>query len=804
MKSLLSIELYKVWSKKGFLILISLIFILNFSLFAYTQQQSEIPLTAYQALQAKLQTLPNEERYLYICEYDDRIQNHFILQQLLYLEGRQDSNSQYRLEALRSQHPDIEKKTSRDFLETAIYYTKNLEQEAQFMQDIRNEIDDLHHYHDQLAQIQDAADHISSISIFSDPSSFSSKNIKKTAQDFKDMQDVVITYQLDKGIKEALHFPFTDVLVMLMIGVIATALILEEKDKRLFCFIRPCVNGGGKTITAKCLAMGISTASIVLLLYASNLIYMQINCGLGSLQASLQSLVQYAQSTLHLSIGGYLILFIMTKWIAACMIGAIMLLITLFSKQRIFSFGVMFFIIGVEFLLYQYLPQHQAVSILRYINIISFLRTDVFYEMYYNLNLFQHAYSLQTLAQIIMITLFLLLLIAIYITYTRKRNLYSQPANFPARKKKQKCLPYLWIQEFYKVFWVQKGLIIILIFIGLQGYLLQHNSIYISMEENRYIHYIDIMKGKPSDATEQFISSQAQHYADLHLQYDKNEQAFNEGNINKSQYDAMQNTLEAQLFGEALFQKALQQYHYVKEDPQREMVVPFGYEHLFFDTNINILPAILVIICVTLLFSNFICAEYTHQTDRLLFSCLKGNRVLLHCKMRLALVSGLILTLLAYLPDLVHIISKYGSFGLHASITSLPVFASLPSSISILIYILLGFLLKLLAIESTIFLLFALSTYMRHPSQVIFLLLTFTAVPLFLHMMGIPFLDALSLYPLLCGSLLIKSGQGQLIFFSIIGYSLLAFFCYLFTLSHFKFIKQNHRFTGLGLKSVKK
>ncbi len=804
MKSLFSMEMYKLWSKKGFLILISLMFILNLSLFAYTSQQNEIPLTAYEALQAKLLSLPNEERYLYICDYDDMIQDHFILQQILYLEGHQDNDSQNRLEMLRSQYPDIEKRTSHDFLETAIYYTKNLEQEAQFMQTIRKEMEHLHGYQDRLMQIQDEADHISSISIFSDPSSFSSKNIKKTAEDFKNMQDVVITYQLDKGIKEALHFPFTDVLVILMIGVIATALILEEKEKRLFCFVRPCVNGGIKTITIKCLVMGISVAVVILLLYAGNLIYMQINCGLGSLQASLQSLGQYTQSTLHLSIGGYLVLFTATKWIAACIIGALMMLITLFSKQRIFCFGAMLLIIGTEFLLYQYLPNHQAVSVLRYINFISFLRTDVFYEMYYNLNLFQNAYSLQKLAQIIMIALFILLLAAICITYTKKQNLYSQHTDFLSRKKKQRFLPYLWAQEFYKVFWVQKGLIIILIFMSIQGYSLQHNSIYVSMEENRYMHYVEMMQGKPSDTTDQFISSQQQHYADLHMQYEKNEQSFNEGQINKTQYDSMQNALETQLFNEPLFQKAVQQYEYVKEDPQREMVVPFGYERLFFNTEVSILPAILSIICITLLFSNLLCTEYTNRADRLLSACQKGDKDLLHCKLRIALMCGFLMTLLAYLPSVVHTFNKYGTLGIHASITSLSVFATFPSAMSIMTYLILNFLLKLAAIECTVFVLFLLSKWLRQQSQVIFLLLMMMAVPLLLHGMGITFLDAFSLYPLLCSSTLIKNGQGLLVCFSVIGYSLLVLFCYVTSLSRYKLTKPNSRIGRLYLKYTKK
>lgn len=234
------------------------------------------------------------------------------------------------------------------------------------------------------------------------------------------------------------------------------------------------------------------------------------------------------------------------------------------------------------------------------------------------------------------------------------------------------------------------------------------------------------------------------------------------------------------------------------------MVVPFGYERLFFDSEINLFPAIFAIVSITLLFSNLLCIEYTDKADRLLLACQKGDRVLLHYKLRITLISGFLITLLAYLPNIIHVFNKYGVDGLYASITSLSVFSSLPASMNILTYIILSYLLKLSAIESTVFLLFLLSKWLRHQSLVIFLLLTITVVPLILHMMGIPFLESISLYPFICSSSLFKNGQYLLVSFHIIGYSLFMIFCYGFAFSHAKFIKRNNSIFRLYLKYTKK
>lgn len=797
MKTLYGMELYKLWSRKGFLVLVALIFAANLSLFAYAQQQGEIPIGAYGKLQDKLLSLPNEKRYDYICEYDDQIQKHSALQKLLYLNGREDQGSRYQTELLRAQYPDLEETTSAAFLENSTYYTGSLEQESVFMKDIRQEMETLHGYRENLQQIQRKADQIASISIFADPSSFSSMNIRKTAEDFRDMQDVVITYQLEKGLREALHFPFTDILAVLMTGMIAAAMILEEKEKHLFAFVKPSINGGFKTIRIKFLVMVLSALAPILLLYAGNLLYMHMVCGLGDLQASLQSLAQYAQSTLHITTGGYLVLFLVTKWAAAGIIGAVMMLISIFTKQRIHCFGGMLLLLGTEFLCYRYLPNHHAISILRYLNLISFLRTDVFYENYYNLNLLNQAYSLQKLALVTMAVLFLVLFACINAAYVKGQITVRYSASrrwiFPflykirdaIRGEKRSHIPSaLWLQECYKLFWVQKGIVIILLFLGVQMYIWQHNSIYVSLEESGYMQYMDIMQGKPSDKTDLFISSQQKHYEELHMQQEKYLQSLRAGIISEAQYDQMMNILDTQLYSETMFQKVEQQYAYVKEGRNREMLTAFGYERLLFEEDISLIPAVLSMLCIILLLSNLLCAEYTNRADRLLFTCSKGGKPLLRCKLRIAIGCGLLLTAASYVPDTVRIVKSYGCQGLFASVTSLQELSAMPSAMNIITFLLIGFVLKLMAVISTIFLLFLLSEWLRHQAQVLFLLLMITQVPVALHIMGAAFLDSVSLYPLLCSSILLKNGQWLQVVLSAVGYAGLCGWCYHKTVCH--------------------
>ena len=162
------------------------------------------------------------------------------------------------LAVLQSQYPDIEKTYGNDFLQFTPYFTDSLEQEAEFMHTIRKEMDTLYHYKAQLQDIRQKADAISSISIFSQKDSFSARNIIKTSHDFEKMSDCIITYQLEKGIKDATHAPITDILILIMMMVIASSMIMEEKSRHLFSIVKTTKRGYLETIVSKCIIMSIS------------------------------------------------------------------------------------------------------------------------------------------------------------------------------------------------------------------------------------------------------------------------------------------------------------------------------------------------------------------------------------------------------------------------------------------------------------------------------------------------------------------------------------------------------------------
>ncbi|WP_416325475.1 hypothetical protein [[Eubacterium] hominis] len=744
---LIRMEAYKLWHKRSFLTALIMIFFINLGLLAYTDINQPIPPQAYQNFQKTLSAIPNEQRYAFVCDYDDKIQAFMILQQI---RNAQLHHDEAQLASIRTNYPDIEKKYAKEFEEQPSYYTSSLEQEASFLQEIRYEMESLHAYHDRLSAIEQKAIDISSISIFSNTNSFSARNIQKTARDYQDMKLEHVTYQLEKGMLEATHTPFTDMLVLLISAFIISTMIMEEKSKQLFSIIKTTIYGHGHTIIAKCMVSGLSILCILLLLYGSNLCYQQFVYGLGDMSASLISLASYNQSTLSLTIGQFLCLFLTTKWLAACVIGCLMMAISIAFDHKITCFGGILLLLGLELCCYLYIPSNTAFELLKYLNIFSFLETDTFYQMYLNLNIATYPFSLQKIALITLFTLFTLSFILCFFLYQKKKHLQLRipmlQNGLPKRSKKHIYALSLWKQESYKLFRVQKGIWLILLFVFLQWYSHQ-DQLYISMEQHQWMSYMDKLAGPANEEKDAFLQAQDTYYRDLHDQYEQIQQCYLQGSLTLQQKQTMLIPIENQLYGEQAFQNIKEYYAYIKQDPHREALISYGYEYLFFQDSTNLIPALLILLFVILTLSNIVCYDYEQHRDRLIFSTKLGKQSVWKVKLMLALLCGVCFSVIAISFDVWKIHQTYGFSSLHASITSLTQFSMLPPEITILQFIIFTWFCKLFAITCAICLLFGLSSILRQQMYVLIFASLIILLPLLFTSMKLSFLNNFSLLP---------------------------------------------------------
>lgn len=758
--SLIKIEFYKLWKRKMFLIFLFLILLINVSTLAYKQNlDSNISSSAYQKLQLQLETIPNEQRFAFIEEYYKQIEGFSILQQLSYLSANPQEN-QDMIESIHSQYPDVEEKYRESYYTNKDnYYTANLESEAVFIKDVYSKMCLLKQYPMYLEDIQTKAKTISSISIFQSNDDISKNKILKSAQDYQNCSSVEITYDIEQGLQEALSFPVTNFLIMVTIFIIISYVIFEEKESGLFTIIRTTPKGSLTTILIKILVIFISVGIITLILITSNLIYMYFTCGLGDLNRSIQSISSYRQCTYLLSVKEYLLIYFMIKWLAVFLIGIMMLWVSLFAKNKVLAFAIILSFIFIELICYLYIQPLDSLYLFKYLNIISMLTIEAVFQYYYNVNLFNMLVSLQSLILSCLVISCIIFFSLCVFTYHRKRNMMMTPFELPKIKIHKKVTLSLWKQEWYKIWWLQKGLLFIIVAIIFQCYQFNQINIYRQNDELIMLAYTEKLSGPLTSEKETLIKNEQQRFLELHDQLEIINENYQNGIINKQQLDLMQDEYESQLASEPVFQKVLEQYQRIIDDPQIEFVVPYGYQQLFSSESWGLLPAIFIIIFALLSLSNVFIYDYQRGVNKIIVSTVKGMQKYQSIKIVICMITCLILMLTFYLPGYLKLNAAYGINNWSASIRSLDDYLQLPN-FSILTYFIICYLLKFLALLVVVFFMLAFSKRFKNQFMALFMTVVLFLVPLFLAYSGYHFLDSFSLYPLIMSDLYIKTDIG--------------------------------------------
>lgn len=442
-----------------------------------------------------------------------------------------------------------------------------------------------------------------------------------------------------------------------------------------------------------------------------------------------------------------------------------MLWVSMLSKNKVTALAITLIFIMMQLACYLFIQPLDAWYLFKYINIVSMLKIDTIFQYYYNVDIFGNLVSLQALVFGGLVIGCIILLSLCLITYYRKRNMNASPFTLPKILTTNKVALSLWKQECYKILWLQKGIVFIVIAVIFQCYQFNQTQIYRQREELVMITYMDKLSGPLTSEKEKFIHSEEQRFLDIHKQLEITNHNYEMGLINKWQLDTIQDEFDTLLASEPVFQEVLQQYQGILENPQKEFICPYGYQALFTDESWTILPTILIIIFALLSLSNVYSYDYHNGVNKIIMSTVKGVRRFQYYKILISIAVCIILSTIFYLVSFIKLNSAYGFNNWFSSITSLFNYSHLPN-IPILIYFIFNYLLKIFAVLVTV--LFMLAISKRYKSQFIAILITtiIFLVPLFLAYSNHHFLDSFSLYPLLMSGIYLESSSGiiQLIF----------------------------------------
>lgn len=197
-----------------------------------------------------------------------------------------------------------------------------------------------------LQAIEKNKDYMLTFPIFRDENSFSSRNILKTADDFQSLQNVPLSLENTGAIEGILLYSGSDLFLILLLIVVALCFLAERK-RELWGLVYSLQMGRSSLALHRLGILLFLSVTGTLLLYGSNVLLGTILYGgIGNLRISVQSIPILQEYPVPISIGGFLIQYIVLRIGSAFLLGLILwLLLGALSDAR---YGV---VIGIAFLL---------------------------------------------------------------------------------------------------------------------------------------------------------------------------------------------------------------------------------------------------------------------------------------------------------------------------------------------------------------------------------------------------------------------------------------------------------------------
>lgn len=762
---LLHFELDKIWRKPSFLLSVAVLIILNVFLLWYTNlSDSETPpLSSYKAVQRDMEKLTESEKKKFIELLYDDIKGANVVNNVLNYRNFADENMGKAMEKkAKAENPGIFEKYYEKFISgNYLKYTDSLQQETALITEIYDEARRVFHYGNYLADIEKRKNTLQGISIFSSEGgkSFSARNLKKEAADYEALSSIRTEFSPSKGITSADSPEMTDLLLLLSVFLFASALIYEEKEKKLFLITRSTPAGRTKNISAKLAALAIHCFTVTTLFYGVNLAFFATTTGVGSLFRSLQSISSYMGSNLQISVLTYLALGLITKTIVFFVIGAVLVSVAILSKQSFLPYLAGTVLMGSSMLLYLLVPASAAVNWLKYLNPIGLLHTEELYGAYLNFNLFGHPVSRLHLSWFILILYSLCATIFAVRAFVQSRNLEVSRIELPAFSHFKPHVN-LYRHEGYKILIMNRALVVLLTFTLLFGYQHLTKTYTLTPTETYYQNMMMDLAGELTPEKTSLIEKENNRYENAFEKISQIEEMVSKGEVSEQEGENMKSPYYSETAFYPAFQKVLNQYDYVKETGGK-FVYDTGYVLLLgLADNNRLQDFILLTACIIFSFSAVFSMEYREKSWYLLGSTVAGRKKVYRSKVILCMVTILPVFLLGWLCQVLQVVQSCPLNQITASSMALPQCREIGVDVPIIVFILLMVLLQLLTLVCVLLVTLVLSQWLKNHLLALFTSVLLLIVPVVLNAMGLSFAKWASLFPLFDGTASCLEDQG--------------------------------------------
>lgn len=659
---LIRAELHKLVQNRFVLLGMGLILAVNFFLLWSVNVQGGISAKSYHNAGKLLAELSDEDQIAYLEEHVETLKTMYRVDELYRALAQGSQLCDFTTETQQFYEQHQEEYLSGEYLD----YSTNIAEELRLSSLLLPEAQEVQKYPQILQQIQADANQISSISIFQ-KDTYRTAETKAAADAFSGMEAVTTRYYPATGMMRAINQNATDYLLLACMLVFSLGLIRTDMDSGMLLFIQTHRKGKAATAAAKIQAFCLALLAAVMLLYGENLLYCQAMYGLGPLSRSIQSLPAFSRCTLRITAGEYLILFLLIKWMAACIMGLFAMVISLLAKQAYTGYLATILFWASCMLSRTAVSATGYANFFKYANPISFLQTNELLGTWkivywFGMPLPRHFVEAVTAA-----FLFVLCCAVFLLIFYRKHFVRGgSRAGSAKRHRRPVKVHSIWWQECYKALILQGAALVLAVFLAVQINSAVQKEAYFTPEDLSYQKCMLQLSGPwDRDAYETWQELKARAWP---------EQG-EEGNL------LLQKTLENDVY--PMIQSVANSQ---TEGKPRQIVYESGYVQLFCLDDEEMLRLYLdfpkadqtrmkwVVCCAAIVSTccvGIFAVERSTKLEQLLSTTRFGRKTLVKGKLLIAAGIAGIVGMSVYLPHLIRILHWYGLPALGASAESI-------------------------------------------------------------------------------------------------------------------------------------
>ncbi|MGN0374445.1 MAG: hypothetical protein ACI4EN_03015 [Butyrivibrio sp.] len=399
------------------------------------------------------------------------------------------------------------------------YYNNTADAESIFMllpySTVLAEVKQCAFYNEYLEQVQADADKYGKISIFSEGNLYGMKNVKKTAKAFEALQGNQLSCGPSRGINLLTGTFSMDIIAVFMIFAAAAALVMKEKEDGVRVLTSVCSRGRIHLAAGKISGVFFACIITVILIYLPSGIFVGIKYGFGDTNRLIQSVEGFVASNLTMSVGQYLICFILAKLAVLFMFAVLFVFIMSISDSAGLVYIITAAVMGAETALYYSIGNSSAVMALKNINLYAFINTERIFRFYMNIRVFGEPINYFVASFIGIAVLTLLFMAGFIISFTVRKSIsHTGKCIVTIKNFFGQTDPWnriygtnLLLNEWYKIFIKNKVLlIIILAAVFLRYTYTAPNSVYSSVEDVYYMMAVKEVEGDYSDKKIEYIN----------------------------------------------------------------------------------------------------------------------------------------------------------------------------------------------------------------------------------------------------------------------------------------------------------